>query len=98
MPIERILIRSMIGLGIIFLLLAVTFYPPHYSLIFGLLVMVLVTADLVLPQESAREQKRWKKIVSKALIGAIAIVVLICSVFAFLLWRMGPFGRLGAFK
>lgn len=95
MTIERILIRTMIGLSVIYFLVMLTFYSPSHSFPAILFFLVFVTADLVLPRGPKREEKAWEKIISKIIIGLLIFVVLGCLVSVTLLWKMGHFGRLG---
>jgi len=95
MPIERILVRTMIGLSILFFTATITFYPPHYSFVSGMFLMVLITADILLPKEPKRAEKKWEQVASKLLIGLIAVAAAGCAVCVFLLWKLGPYGRLG---
>lgn len=98
MPIERILIRCMIGLSVVYFLVMVTFYPPAHSFIAGLFLMVFITADVILPRESKQEEKTWQRVASKIIIGLLVFVVLGCFVSVTLLWKMGHFGGLGALR
>ena len=94
MSIEKILARIMATLAGIFLLLAITFYPPEYAIPPIIALIIFITADIVLPSQPLKEEKKSDRIILKIIVILLSVVILVCSVSTARLWRLGNFGRL----
>ena len=94
MSIETILVRSLIVLALIFLILALTFYPPQYAVPPFIFLVFFIVAHFLLPADSKKETKGLRKIAIKGVVVFLAIAVIGAFVGLSLLWQRGYFWRL----
>ena len=94
MSIETILVRSLIVLALIFLILALTFYPPQYAVPPFIFLVFFIIAHFLLPADSKKETKGLHKISIKIVIFFLAIAVTGAFVGLCLFWQRGQFWRL----
>ena len=94
MSIETILVRSLIVLALIFLILALTFYPPQYAVPPLIFLIFFVIAHFLLPTDSKKETKGFRKITINGVVIFLAIAIIGAFVGLCLLWQRGHFWRL----
>ena len=94
MPIEKILIRSLIVLALIFLVLTLTFYPHSYApLPLGFLILFIV-AEFALRGGLKKEKKSLPEAPTKILIALMSFGVVVTIAAVLILWKTGHLWRL----
>lgn len=89
MPIEKILIRSLIGLALIFLILTLTYYPHSYApLPLGFLIF-FIGAEFALRGDSEKEKKSLPGTPAKILIVLMSFGAVVTIAAMFILWKAG---------
>lgn len=95
MPIEKVIIRIMEILGVIFILLDITYYSGKSTGFLLLLMGVLIVADFLLdPKAYKPNPSKTSKTLEKILLGLLTITIIVFAVSLAYLWKLGPFGRL----
>ena len=95
MPIEKILVRIMVIIGIVFILLDITYYSGKILPYLLFLIGLLIVADFLLnPEKYSQNPTKSEKVFEKILFGLIIITILCCAFALAYLWKLGPFGRL----
>ena len=94
MPIEKILVRSLIVLALIFLILALTFYPPSYAILPLIFLCCFIGAEFVLPNDSQKGKQGSSKIAVKVVVIFLSLTVLSAIAGLLTLWKAGHLWRL----
>ena len=89
MPIEKLLVRSLIVLALIFLILTLTFYPPGHAILPLMFLFLFIGAEFALPKDSGKEKKGLPKVAEKALIVVLSLAVTATVASLFVLWKAG---------
>lgn len=80
-------------LGLIFVILTLTYYPPSYAIAPAVFLFVFITADVLIPAQQRTTEKKWERIASRGIVGLLIFVALACATCLALLWKLGPFGK-----
>ena len=94
MPIEKILVRLMIVLAVVFVILSFTFYTPMHAGLPLVFLAVFLVADRVLSMHSGSEAEKLPKPASKTVVIFLSLAVAGCVIGLFAIWRWGYFWRL----
>jgi hypothetical protein len=94
MPIEKILVRLMIVLAVVFVVLSFTFYTPMHAGLPLVFLAVFLAADRVLSMHASNEPEKLPKPASKTVVIFLSLAVAGCVIGLFAIWRWGYFWRL----
>ena len=94
MPIEKIIVRSLIALALIFLILTLTFYPPGHAIPPLMFLFIFIGAEFALPNDSGKEKKGLPKIAKKVIVVILSLAVMASIASLFVLWKAGHLWRL----
>ena len=94
MPIEKILVRLMIVLAVVFVILSFTFYTPMHAGLPLVFLAVFLAADRVLSMQAKGESEKSPKPVSKTIVIFLSLAAAGCVIGLFAIWRWGYFWRL----
>ena len=93
MPLEKIFVRVLVVLAGVFLVLAITFYPPQYAPLPIVFLMIFILIDTLLPSHSDGEAKKSKSVISKILEILLGFCISGCLAGLFMLWKWGYFAK-----
>ena len=94
MPIEKLLVRSLIVLALIFLILTLTYYPPGHAIPPLMFLLIFIGAEFALPNDSGKGKKRLSKIAEKVIVVVLSFAAMASIASLFVFWKVGHLWRL----
>ena len=94
MPIEKLLVRLLIVLAVVFVILSITFYTPMHAALPLVFLAVFLAADRVLSMHAKDEAEKSPKPISKTVAIFLSLAVAGCVIGLLAIWRWGYFWRL----
>lgn len=91
MPIEKVFVRILLGIGMIFLILTVCFYPLSYSFSLVAFMLILFIADRLIPLREEDTMKKWEISARHIVIILLVLSTLMVIFGIFMLWKLGCF-------
>lgn len=94
MPIEKIIVRTLMAVAVVAIILTLTYYSPSYAMPPLVFLFMCIAAEFALPTDSKKETKGLQKAASNVLIWFLGISALTAVAVVGLLWKTGAFWRL----